>query len=311
MKKIERVYVVGIGGIGAAYASKLYEMDPQSVSVIASDERRQRYLKNPVTVNSKPYMFKYILPQDDLPPADLMLVAVKYQQLQKAINDIKNYVGPNTIILSLLNGITSEEIIGRELGMEKMLYAVCMGIASLRDGNDVTCHSLGKIMFGEKNNEPSPRVKAVGELFTRAGIPHEIPKDIMRALWWKFMINVGINQYSAVLRAPYGVFLEIREARELIESAMHEVILLSEKVGVDLSEKDIHEYYAILKNFPPGGKTSTHQDIEEGRETEVEMFAGVVSSLGKQHGVPTPVSDSLYRLIRTQEKMAAQLFPGK
>jgi len=145
-------------------------------------------------------------------------------------------------------------------------------------------------------------VKALQALFIRAGILCEIPEDMIRTLWWKFMINVGINQTSAVLRAPYGVFHSFPEAMELMESAMQEVITLARAVNINLSEKDVKEWHTFLSSLPPTGKTSMLQDVEAGRKTEVEIFAGKVVSLGKACGVPTPVNETLHRILKIMEQ---------
>ena len=115
------------------------------------------------------------------------------------------------------------------------------------------------------------------------------------------MINVGINQTSAVLRQPFLAFQTSDEARNLMESSMREVISLSEKVKVNLTEEDINRFNEILMGMNPEGKTSMLQDVEAGRKTEVEMFAGKVISLGKQYNVPTPVNQRLFDLIREIE----------
>jgi len=160
----------------------------------------------------------------------------------------------------------------------------------------------GKIFFGDaRNTSLTDRVKRVQALFNKAGIVNEIPPDMIRILWWKFMANVGINQASAVLRAPFSVFQTSQEARNLMESAMQEVVMLSKKAGVNLSGEDIERFNRILMDINPQGKTSMLQDIEAGRKTEVEMFAGKVIELGRQLHVPTPVNQKLFDLIRDIE----------
>jgi 2-dehydropantoate 2-reductase len=186
--------------------------------------------------------------------------------------------------------------------MEKVLYAVSVGIDALREGNRVNYANQGKIFFGEaRNTFLTDRVKRVQILFDKAGIVYEIPPDMIHILWWKFMINVGINQASAVLRAPFSVFQTSQEARNLMESAMQEVVMLSEKAGVNLSGEDIEKFNKILMDINPRGKTSMLQDIEAGRKTEVEMFAGKVIELGRQLGVPTPVNQKLFDSIKKIE----------
>lgn len=116
------------------------------------------------------------------------------------------------------------------------------------------------------------------------------------------MMNVGVNQISALLRAPYGVFQKIGEARELMEMASREVIRLSERIGINLNEEDLQRYIKVLDTLRPEGKTSMLQDVEAGRKTEVEIFAGTVSELGREYGVATPVNDFLLRAIHTIEQ---------
>ncbi len=118
------------------------------------------------------------------------------------------------------------------------------------------------------------------------------------------MINVGINQTSAVLKAPYGVFQKLPVAYEWVEAAMYEVVVLSEKAGVFLTEEDVKKFWPILNHLSPEGKTSMLQDIEAGRKTEVDYFAGKVCELGKKYQVPTPVNDQLYKMIHIIEEMA-------
>ncbi|MBC2580477.1 ketopantoate reductase family protein [Clostridium sp. DJ247] len=302
MKNIKNISIVGLGAIGCAYASKLYDMDSKSIKVIAGGERAKRYKEKGFLINGKQYDFTYAHPEEKCEPADLIIVAVKSNQLSEAIKDMKKHVGPNTIIMSLLNGITSEESIGKEFGMNKILYALCIAIDANRNGNNIRFSSYGNITFGEKVNiEYSEKVKAVKELFDRANIPYNIPENMIRSLWWKFMINVGINQCSAVLRGRYGVFQSRDEAKNLMESAMWEVVRLSEKVGVDLNGKDIEQWYKVLNTMNPNSRTSMLEDIECGRKTEVDIFAGTVCELGKKYGVDTPVNNALFNIIKVIE----------
>jgi 2-dehydropantoate 2-reductase len=255
-----------------------------------------------VVVNDKPYHIPVLTPEDRAAPADLVIVAVKYQHLDDAIRDMKNRVGAETLILSVMNGIESEERIGAAYGMNKILYCVSVGIDALREGNRVIYTTQGKLFIGEAANPVlTERVRRVQALFEKAGIVYETPPDMLRILWWKFMINVGINQASAVLRAPYKVFQAGGEARKLMDTAMWEVVRLAGKAGIDLSEADVSSFEPFLFRLNPQGKTSMLQDVEAGRKTEVEMFAGRVIELGRRYDVPTPVNQKLFDQIRKIE----------
>lgn len=293
---------MGLGAVGCIYASRLHDMDPNNVTVIADGQRIGKYTENKYHINGKVYDFNYKTPEEPCKPADLIIISVKYHNLSQAIKDIKNHVGENTIILSLLNGISSEEIIGKAYGMGKVLYGICVGIDAVRQDNVVTFERSGKVFFGEAENKThSQKVQEVKELFDVAGIPYEIPEDMIRFLWWKYMVNVGINQSSAVLKAHYRVFHKDSNARQLMESAMREVVEITQKNGINLNEDDITSWYEALYRLSPDGRTSMLEDIENNRKTEVEMFGDTVCSLGEKYGVETPVNRTLSRIIKVME----------
>lgn len=299
---VDTVSIIGAGAMGAAYASILHAMDPGCVTLIAGGERFERLIKEGLFVNGEHYPIPVVKPEDPRPPADLIVVAVKHHHLDKAVRDIKNSVGEQTVIISVMNGIESEEQIGDVCGMDRVLYAVAVGIDAVKEGSAVTYTKQGKIFFGEReNNVITGRVRRVQALFDRAGIVYETPPDMIRILWWKFMINVGINQASAALRAPYAAFQESLDARDLMGSAMREVMALASKANIPLTEEDIQNWYTVLSGLSPQGKTSMLQDVEAGRKTEVEMFAGKVIELGRRYGMPTPINQRLFDTIKQIE----------
>lgn len=303
MRKINTVSLIGLGAIGAAYGSFLNDSLKDSFSVVANAERINRYQKDGIKINGKTHNFHYITPESKTEPADLAIFSVKNAELPHAIRDMENHIGPDTIILSLLNGISSEGEIYAASKNNHILYSISVEIDAVRQNNEITYSNIGRICFGGKGDSFTDDVFAVKELFQRVGIPFEIPEDISHTLWWKFMINVGINQTSAILKAPYGVFQKVPEAYQWMESAMYEVADLSEKAGVHLTEADVKKFCPILNNLSPLGKTSMLQDIEAGRKTEVEYFAGKVCELGRKYNVKTPVNDQLYQIIRILEEI--------
>jgi 2-dehydropantoate 2-reductase len=309
MRTIQQVCLIGLGAVGSAYAAKMYATAPDLVKIIVDHKRWEEYHRHEVRVNGITYPFLLVTPDRAKGPADLIMIAVKQHHLAEALRVIRPFVGKETIILSLLNGITSEELIGKEYGMENLLYAFVVGTDATREGRVTRYSNLGEIVFGEKVNLVySPKVEAVKELFDRTQVPYRIPNDMIREQWWKFMMNVGINQVSAILKAPYLVFQEIKEARELMEMACREVLRIAEKKGINLIEDDIRRYHQLIAELSPEGKTSMLQDVEAGRKTEVESFAGTVVALGREHGVDTPVNACLLRMLSTLEQTSLNKF---
>ena len=269
-----------------------------NIRVIASGERACR-IKSGVEVNGKKYTFPVYGPDDKSGPADLMIYAVKNHHLARAIGDSKNQIGDETIIMSLLNGVTSEETIARSYGAN-VLYSIVMGIDATRDGDSTAYSTLGAIQFGEAVNEEgnySQNVLLVKDFFESAGIPYEILRDMKWALWKKFMLNAGVNQTSAILRCTYGVLHKSPEARDVIRKAMEEVTVVARREGIELTEDDIGDAFSRLGRLSPEGRTSMAQDVEAKRKTEVEIFGAAVVELGVKHGVATPVNELMYKLI--------------
>jgi 2-dehydropantoate 2-reductase len=303
MSEINRVAIHGAGAMGAYFASRFTEATGFSTTLVASGERHERLARDGLVVNGKPYAIPVTHPDEASPPADLIIVALKHHHLAGAVEDLRNFVGDRTTIISVMNGLDSEAIIGALYGMDKMLYTISVGIDAVRRGNQVNYTKPGKHFFGQAVNIGiSPRVRSVQLAFDRAGVAYETPVDMMRTLWWKFMINVGTNQVSAVTGAPYGVLQTSAAAQALMEALMREVLKLAETVGVNLGEQDIDDWYTVLNTLSPAGKTSMLQDIEAGRKTEVEIFGGKVVELGAAHSIPTPVNQTVVRIVEVLER---------
>lgn len=219
-----------------------------------------------------------------------------------AIEASKNQVGDDTIILSLLNGISSEELIGQAFGMDKVLLSVAQGMDAVKVSNSLTYANMGKICFGAASpDENSEKVEAVRLFFEKAFLPHEVVPDMRKRLWSKFMLNVGVNQTSAVFGCDYGGFQNDGLARVTMLTAMEEARVLSEKENMNLSQSDIDYWLSILDSLNPQGKPSMLQDIEAKKYSEVELFSGTVLALGKKHDLTLLVNQMLYDKIKAIE----------
>jgi 2-dehydropantoate 2-reductase len=303
VKEVRRVAILGAGAIGAFFVARFSGVAGVSTMVVAGGDRYERLKRLGLVVNGKAYTPPVVHPDAASAPADLILVALKHHHLPEGVHDIAQLVGDHTTIVSAMNGLDSEEVIGSVYGAEKVLYGITVGIDAVRQENRITYTTEGKLYFGEADNaQPGPRVRTVQAALDRAGIVHEIPADMIRILWWKFMINVGMNPASAVLRAPYGTFQSSADAQALMEALMREVLVLAEPAGVNLVEKDIDDWYAVLDTLSPQGKTSMLQDVEAGRKTEIEMLAGKAVELGQKYGVPTPVNQTVLHIMRVMEQ---------
>ena len=302
MKPIENVAIVGAGAMGAAYAAMFMDAVGFNVCFVARGKRFERLKERTFSINEGLYRIPAVHADKVAAPADLVIVALKHHHLAGAVDDVAGLVGPDTAVLSVMNGLESEETIGAVCGMDKLVYAIAVGIDAVHENGRFTYANPGKIVFGPTTDDGrGPDLARIAEALTRAGVPNEIPEDILRTMWWKFMVNVGINQTSAVLRAPYGVFQSNADALGLMRSLMEEVVALAPRAGVDLRTEDIEAWERVMMTLSPTGKTSMLQDVDAGRKTEVEIFAGRVVALGEKFDVATPVNATVQRIIKVIE----------
>lgn len=301
--KINTVSIVGLGSLGIMYGHHLSKhMDTQNLRIVAERQRINRYEHEGVYCNAECCNFQYIDAEKDVSPADLLIFAVKFNDLPGAINVAKKQVGPHTVIISLLNGIGSEEIIGDSFGIEKVVYSVAQGMDATKDKNKVEYHSMGLICFGSMNScIPDWNVRRVKDFFDEVDLPHEVVCDMQRRLWGKFMLNVGVNQTVAAFECDYGGILKNGRARDMMISAMKEVIILSEKENINLTQDDLDYWLRVLDGLNPGGKPSMRQDLEAHRKSEVELFSGAVLALSKKHNIESPVNQFFYDKIKAME----------
>jgi len=302
MKDIKNVLICGVGAVGSIYADKIQNFDSDSLRVLVDEQRLKRYLDNPIVFNGKELNFNYVLPDENNYKADLIIIATKFYGLEDAINNIKNFITDDTVILSLLNGVTSEEIIAKAYGRDKLLYSYFIGHSAIRTGNSVVHDDVNTIVYGSENEADNENVLRVKKYFDKAGINYKIPEDIKHSLWLKFMLNVCANQPTAILRMTFGEMLENSCFMDFAIKVMKEVQAIAKAEGVKNSEAMIDETVAHLHTMIPEGKTSMLQDVEAGRKTEVDMFAGTVIQLGIKHNIPTPYNKVLKEMVEIIHK---------
>lgn len=304
LDQIQHIYVIGLGAMGALYASKLYDYNPELVHVILDEQRKTRYEHDGFWVNNKKYDFDYVTPEQSrhAPKADLIIIGVKAAQLHEAIELCREILQPKTRIISLLNGISSENMIAEQLGPQHPFYAYGVAMDATRQDTHVNYSKAGFLVFGEQNNQtPSHDVQQVQYLFEQAQIPYQTPVDMQYALWKKFMLNVAANQVTAILKIPYGEVKKNQYVQQLMFSAAQEVLDIAHVAGIALTEQDHKEILTPMLQLNDQAYTSMCQDILAKRKTEVAIFGETVIQLGLKYHVATPVNQVLVSMIHAIE----------
>lgn len=287
---IKNVIICGLGALGMTYADKL--KDVCNLKILADETRITRYKQNTPTINNKVLELNYTTPEESW-DTDLIIISTKASGLSYAIKNIKNYVGKNTIIISLINGISSEKEIARVYGKEKVLHSFFIGHSAMRFGNSTNQDGIGKVVI-ERNNK-------LESFFSKHKINYEVVDDILYAQWIKLGVNIVLNQLSAIYNKNIGNLKKVPEFNIVSKTLIQEIIMIAEKEGLNTTsfEKDV---LASINLIADDGKTSMLQDIILKRKTEVEIFSGEIIKLGKKHNILTPCNEEIYNKIREIEK---------
>ena len=300
MKKIETVAIVGMGALGILYADHITRHGGR-VQFVMDEKRFEKYKDASVYCNGEERRFP-CLPAGQAKPVDLLIVAVKSTGLAQALDVMEGCVGEDTVIVSVMNGITSEETIGGRYGHEKLIYTVAQGMDAMRFDNRLTYTKTGWLRIGAREEFQKENLERVCEYFDRIELEYKKEEDIMLALWGKFMVNVGVNQVCMVFNCPYlPVWQEGTRERETMLGAMREVVAIANAEGLPLSEEDVMAYDAVTKTMAPDATPSMGQDRIAKRYSEVETFAGTVIAYGEKHGIPTPINRWLYSQVKQIE----------
>ena len=284
-----KITMIGMGAVGAVVGKRLGEfLGFENMECIADSQRKSRYEKNGISINGERINFHFVTPEN-AGKSDLVIIATKNLQLKDVLVQIEKAIGPETTILSLLNGIQSEQELSEKFGKEKVLYGYIVNLSSTNENGNITCGHEGTIYFGEDSNEITPRVSEIKKLFDNAKVNH-------LSQWKKFLLNVSCNTISALCRQTYKGFRN-EITQDVVRQCAREVVADARKKGIALTDEMIEENIRMTSSLNDEGKTSMLQDVEAKRRTENDYFCGTIVKLGKELGIQTPVCDLLHKLI--------------
>ncbi len=294
------VRLIGCGAVGAPVAARI--KDSCDFALIVDDERKKKY-EGGIYLNSRKYLLS-LETKSDATKADLIIAAIKNFDLYPALDEIAPFVKDDTTIMSLLNGIDAESVLASRFGEEKVICSFITDLSSNHSGIETVCFSEGgTIVFGEKDGFLSERVLRIKELFDASGQRYRIAEDIRHEKWWKLMLNTCFNTLSAILDADYAAISENVSFIRAVRLVAREVSEVANAEGVRITQCDIESMIARMATLKDHGRTSMLQDVDAGRQTENDYFAGAVSRLAHQHGIPSPNVDMIHILLEARRSV--------
>lgn len=233
---------------------------------------------------------------------DLAIVFVKSTLTREAVESNRNVFGPNTLALTLQNGLGNIDLISQVLGEKNVIAGTTAHGATMLGPGKMRHAGSGKTFIGELDGRVTDRIVRIGEIFNLVGLDTEISKNISGLVWDKLLVNVGINALTGITKLKNGVLVENEEIRELLEKAVIEGTEVAVAKGIQLGFDDPVKHTKDVCISTAANQSSMLQDILNKKKTEIDMINGAVVREGKIMGIETPVNLVLTNLIKFLEK---------
>lgn len=297
---IKKVAILGAGAVGSYVLWGLSKCKDIRLGVVAEGKRADR-LRSGCVINDVTYHPEVWSPEE-ANGSDLLIVALKYNALPGALESISRIVTDNTTVMSLMNGVDSEDIIAAKIGASHVLHSL-IKVASRKERTGFCFNpetTIG-IIFGElKAPFDSERVQAIEALFADTGLHYRSTEYIREEIWSKFRLNVCNNLPQAVLGAGVGCYEDSAHMKAISNGLGAELEAVAAAKGIDMSKTAASSGHGSM--VPVSAKFSTLQDLDAGRHTEIDMFSGALMKMGQELGIPTPYNEYTYHIIKAIEE---------
>jgi 2-dehydropantoate 2-reductase len=298
-----RIAVMGTGGTGG-YFGGLLARAGEDVTFIARGDHLEAIRKNGLTIKSV-LAGDFSIPANatnnihDIGPVDFVLFCVKAYDNTAAAEQIRPLTGPETVVLSVQNGIDNEQQIGDVIGPEHIVGCVSYVSSTIESpGVIAQMAGPGKIVLGEMQGGTSARTEALQSMLQNSGITAELHSDIQVALWQKFLAICGVNGITALTRLPMGEILACEETRNLMRGTMEEVEAVARASGAALPGDCVDQSMDLFSSLEPSIRGSMYYDLAAGRRLELDVLNGTLVRLGGEHGIPTPINFAIYAALK-------------
>lgn len=297
-----RFAIVGAGGVGGYFGGRLAQAGfetailarGQHLAAIQGSGLRVENPDGPFTVQ-----VKASADPAEIGPVDFVLFSVKLWDTEEAGQACLPLLGPDTAVVSLQNGVDSEDILARILGREHVMGGVAEISAAITAPGTVTRYSpFQRIRAGELFRDDDARVQRLAAACGKAGIDFEAAGDIAVAIWLKFVFLVGLSALTALTRRPIGAVRSDPDTRALLQQVVAEAFAVGRAKGIAMADGTVEQRMKFVDTLPEGMVASMAMDLEQGRRLELPWLSGAVSRIGREHGVATPANDFVVAALK-------------
>ena len=298
-----RIAVIGTGGVGGYFGARL-ALAGHDVTFVARgahlDAIRRSGLK--VEHESAPMHVDKANATDDIAsigPVDIAMVCTKLWDLESTASALKPLVAGGGLAIPFQNGISAPDMLRGVLGRDHVAGGIAYIAARILAPGVVTvAGTLGRLTVGSFFGIGEGRINAFAEQARGAGFDVAVADDIRSALWAKFAMFSALSGCTALARQSIGVIRGDPDLREMFERAVRETVAVGKAEGVTFADDYVGKQLAFVDALNPAMKASMANDLIAGHRLELPWLSGAVVRLGRQHGVPTPIHDTIYAALK-------------
>lgn len=293
-----RVAVMGAGSVGCFFGAMLARAG-FPVTLIGRPVHVDAVKQHGLLLETKKFTehvaMKAVTDVAGVKGACLVLFCVKSTDSESAAREIAPYLAPDAVIVTLQNGAESPELL-RQILPQRVIPAVVYVATEMAGPGHVKHHGRGELVIGN-----APESADIQHWFQAAGVPVEVSPNVMGPLWAKLIINCAYNALSAIAQKMYGEMVQVEGIPALMETVVTECLAVAHAEGIEVPG-NMHETVRNLASTMATQYSSTAQDLARGKKTEIDYLNGYVCRLGQQHGIPTPVNQTLLTLVKLVAK---------
>jgi 2-dehydropantoate 2-reductase len=304
-----KIAIIGAGAMGSVYAGLLASAGHEVWALDRWREHveaiRARGLRLEGASGDRVVPVRATTDPADVGEAELVVIATKAMDVAAASDSARGLVGPDTLVLSIQNGLGGPDIAAAILGEERVAIGVAGGFgASILAPGHVHHHGFELIRLGERKGPATPRIAAIAELWRAAGFRVETHDDVDRLVWEKLICNVTFSGPCALLECTIGEVIAHSSAWAVASACGQEAFDIARALGVSLRFDDPVSYVRSFGLAIPGARPSLLLDLMAGRRCEIDFINGAIPRLGRELGVETPYNEAITALVKAREARA-------
>jgi len=289
-----RIAIIGAGGVGGYYGGHLAAAGTD-VAFVARGAHGAAIRANGLRIESPGGDLVVPAAVFDAParvgPVDAVILAVKLWDTASVVASLGPLLHSDTVVISLQNGVSKDVTLREAVGAERVAGGLCyIAVVIDRPGVIRQTGAMSRLVIGEYDRSPSPRIRALADAFRAAAVNVELSDDIERALWEKFVFINGLSGATCAVRQPIGPIRADPRARELLRDLFAETVDVGRARGVRLDPAFADDRLAFCDSLPPVMRASMADDLERGNRIEMPWFQGAVVAMGRAAGVATPAN---------------------